>query len=120
MSSGSPLNTSHMVTGSVLNPAVADAVLVAGWNGQIAGFLSLKKTGPDAAEGPLIAVAAQYRRQGVARALMLAGLRWCQEQGLARMVMSTQLSNTSSQRVWVRLGFVPRDAVHTFHLWFDA
>lgn len=108
---------------SVLNPAVADVVLVVEREGQlepqIAGFLSLKTTGPDFAEGPLIAVSSQFRRQGVARTLMTGGLDWCQTQGLARMVMSTQVNNTASQRVWVRLGFEPRYAVHTFHKWFD-
>lgn len=105
---------------SVLKSGVADRVLLAEDAAGIPlGFLTLRRLNSAETDGPLFAVTPEAQGQGVGRALMLAGLRWSQEQGAARMIMSTQVTNTQSPRVWMRLGFVPHSAEYTFHKWFE-
>jgi ribosomal protein S18 acetylase RimI-like enzyme len=104
---------------SVLSRAVADEVLVAEVAGEVAGFLTLKFATPEVGEGPLYGVAADHQGQGLGRALMAHGLRWLQARGAAWMQMSTQVTNTRSQRIWLRLGFEPSHSSYTFHRWFD-
>jgi GNAT superfamily N-acetyltransferase len=104
---------------SCRSTAAAEDVLVAEDAGQVAGFLTLKWNSPEEGEGPLFAVSPRIQQRGVGAALMAAALRWFRDRGAARMVMSTQISNRSSQKVWVRLGFEPSRSDYTFHAWFD-
>ncbi len=103
---------------AVLSPDPADAVLLAEAEGAAVGFLTLRRLSPEEGEGPLIGVASAWRGRGIARALMIGGLGWLRAAGTARMLMSTHVSNTRSQRVWARLGFEPDHAFYTFHKWF--
>ncbi len=104
---------------SVLSRDLADEVLVAEMNGTVAGFLTLKFASPETGEGPLIGVAPEFQGLGLGRVLMLKGLDWFQTRGATWMQMSTQVTNTRSQRVWVRLGFEPIHSLYTFHHWFE-
>ncbi len=105
---------------SVLSRDVADEVLVAEVaGGEVAGFLTLKFATLEIGEGPLYGVAAEHQGQGLGGALMALGLRWLQARGATWMQMSTQVTNTRSQRVWLRLGFEPSHSSYTFHRWFD-
>ncbi len=104
---------------SVLSRDVADEVLVAEVGGTVAGFLTLKFATPEIGEGPLYGVATEFQGQGLGGAMIAQGLRWFQTRGAAWMQMSTQVTNTRSQRVWLRLGFSPSHSCYTFHRWFD-
>lgn len=98
---------------------VADVVLVAEHEGNIQGFVTLKVADADEADGGLFAVAPSARGTGLAQTLMARALEWCQMKSLRRMLISTQITNLASQKVWVRVGFEPSHAYYTFHKWFD-
>ncbi len=104
---------------SCVSRDVADEVLVATLNDQVVGFLTLRVNSPEEAEGVLLAVAPPVQGQGISSALMIHGMSWCLAQGATRMLISTQIANVASQRVWTRLGFEVSHAHHTFHKWFD-
>jgi ribosomal protein S18 acetylase RimI-like enzyme len=94
------------------------AVLVAEINRKIVGFITVQSAGGEG-ETILSGVSSDAQRQGVYRALMIGGVKWCLEKNITIIRTSTQLSNMAVQRVWVRLGFEPDVAYYTFHKWFD-
>ncbi len=98
---------------------VADEVLVAEREGQIAGFLTLRLTSPTTGEGPLFGVSPTQQGHGIGRSLMIGALNWFTEHGAERMIISTQIINLYSQKVWIRLGFEPQEVNYTFHRWYD-
>lgn len=104
---------------SVSISGVADGVLVAEHEGQIVGFATLKIHSPAEGEVPLYGVDPAIQGQGIGRALITGALHWFAAQGVARMLISTQVTNVASQKVWVRLGFEPSHPYYTFHKWFD-
>jgi len=104
---------------SVTSKSAADEVLVAEDDSNLAGFATLRLNSPEEGEGLLYAVAPEYQRRGVCPALMIHSLRWCRAQGTGRMLISTQLTNISMQKVWCRVGFEPSHSYYTFHKWFD-
>lgn len=104
---------------SVTSKSAADEVLVAEEGSNVAAFATLRLNSPDEGEGLLYAVAPEYQRRGVCPALMVHSLRWCRAQGAGRMLISTQLTNVSMQKVWCRVGFEPSHSYYTFHKWFD-
>jgi GNAT superfamily N-acetyltransferase len=103
---------------SCLSKQAADEVLVYEADGQIAGFVTIKLKEEDG-EGPLYAVEPTAQGQGIGRALMTGAMNWLKTHRARRMVMSTQITNVPSQKVWLRLGFEPSHAEYTFHKWFD-
>lgn len=103
---------------TALNSA-ADAVLVAEHDSRVVGFGTLRANSGPEIEGLLFGVAPEYQRRGVCRGLMIHSLRWCQSQTAQRMVISTQVTNVSMQKVWCRVGFEPSHSFYTFHKWFD-
>jgi GNAT superfamily N-acetyltransferase len=98
--------------------SAADEVLVAECDRKVVGFGTLRLNSPQEAEGLLFAVTPEYQGRGVCRGLMIHSLRWCESQGAKRMLISTQLTNVSMQKVWCRLGFEPSHSYYTFHKWF--
>jgi GNAT superfamily N-acetyltransferase len=97
---------------------VADEVLVAEIGGRVAGFATLRLTSPQEVEGLLYAVAPESQGKGICRLFMIRSLQWCRAQGAKRMVISTQVTNVSMQKVWCRTGFEPSHSYYTFHKWF--
>jgi GNAT superfamily N-acetyltransferase len=98
---------------------VADEVLVADIDGQIAGFATLRLNRPEEGEGVLFGVAPFAQGRGIYRAFMVNALHWVRAQGCTSMVVSTQITNIAVQKVWSRLGFEPNRSYYTFHKWFD-
>ncbi len=96
----------------------ADEVLVAETGSKVAGFATLRLNSPQEVEGLLFAVAPESQGRGICRSFMIRSLQWCQEQGAKRMVISTQVTNVSMQKVWCRTGFEPSHSYYTFHKWF--
>ena len=96
----------------------ADEVLVAEIGGRVAGFATLRLNSPEEVEGLLFAVTPNSQGKGICRLFMIRSLQWCRDQGAKRMVISTQVTNVSMQKVWCRTGFEPSHSYYTFHKWF--
>lgn len=103
---------------SVLSPDIAHEVLVVEDSGDLLGFATLRQNDSQTGEGVLFGVAPQAQGKGIYRTMMIHGMRWCQERGAARMIVSTQITNVAVQKVWARLGFEFDHAYYTFHKWF--
>jgi GNAT superfamily N-acetyltransferase len=99
--------------------SAADEVLVAKHHGRVIGFGTLRANTATEVEGLLFGVAPEYQRHGVCRALMIHSLHWSQSRGAERMIISTQITNVSMQKVWCRVGLEPSHSYYTFHKWFD-
>lgn len=99
--------------------AAADEVLIARDGENLAGFGTLRMNSPEEAEGLLFAVAPEWQGRGVCPALMIRSLEWSRSQGAQRLLISTQITNVSMQKVWCRLGFEFSHSFYTFHKWFD-
>jgi len=96
----------------------ADEVLVAEIGGKVAGFATLRLNSPQEVEGLLYAVAPESQGKGICPLLMIRSLQWSRAQGAKRMMISTQVTNVSMQKVWCRTGFEPSHSYYTFHKWF--
>ncbi len=104
---------------SCISREVADEVLVAELQGKAVGFITLKMRSQQEGEAPLYGVDPSMQGQGIGRDLMIEAMHWFASRGVKTMIMSTQITNLSSQKVWLRLGFEPIPAEYTFHKWFD-
>jgi GNAT superfamily N-acetyltransferase len=98
----------------------ADQVLVAEWEGALAGFASIRFNSTEEADVLLFAVGPKWHGRGVARSLLVQTLDWCRSKGFSRLLYSTQITNQAAQKLLVRLGFEPIRASYTFHKWFDG
>lgn len=72
---------------------------------------------PDAGlvEVLLAGMVQEARRRGWYASLLAAAGRFAQQQGVDRVVISTQAANVDVQRAWARLGFAPFASVTTAH-----
>jgi ribosomal protein S18 acetylase RimI-like enzyme len=104
---------------SCVSREVANDVLLALRGDEVVGFVTLRLNRPQEGQVPLYAVAPALQGQGIGRVLISSAMRWFTERGASRMVISTQMTNLASQKVWMRLGFEPCDVQLTFHKWFD-
>ncbi len=99
---------------------VATEVLVAECDHKIVGFATLRLNSPGEGEGVLFGVAPEAQGIGIYRSFMIGGMRWCKEQQVKRMIVSTQVTNVAVQKVWCRIGFEPAYSYYTFHKWFSS
>ena len=97
----------------------ADEILVAEENREVLGFATLRLNSPEEGEGVLVAVAPKAQGRGIGPALMVDSMYWCKDRGAQRMIISTQVRNISTQKVWCRVGFEPSYSYYTFHKWFS-
>ncbi len=104
---------------SCLSGEAADEVLVADCDGKPVGFTTLRMNSPTEGEGVLVAVAPEAQGRGVCVSFMVHAMKWCLSRGASTMIISTQLTNLSAQKAWVRVGFRPVQSYYTFHKWFD-
>lgn len=65
-------------------------------------------------------VAPEFRRQGVARALMEAARQYGVARGADRLQLETAVDNTPAQSLYERLGWEKDDVFYTYHLQFGA
>ena len=105
---------------SCVSRELADEVLVAEMDGRIGAFHTLRCNSAEETEWVLGGVAPWAQGRGAYWSIMRAGLQWGVARGVARMIISTAITNVAVQRVWTRLGFAPSHAFYTFHKWFDA
>lgn len=94
-------------------------VLVALRKGIILAFATLRMNDRCQGEGVLFGVSPSAQGSGLYKALITAGMHWCANMHAQEMIVSTQIINVAVQKVWVRLGFEPRNYIYTFHKWFD-
>lgn len=106
-------------TNSCLSHNFADKVMVAELNGKIVGFVTIRVNHHNEGEISLGGVSRSIQKSGVFTSLILHGMKWCISHSTTRMVVSSQITNTASQKVFARLGFEIRDSCYTFHKWFD-
>jgi GNAT superfamily N-acetyltransferase len=88
-------------------------------SGVLAGFATLRLNEADEGEGVLFGVHPSFEGRGIYWSFMVHAMNWCRNRGAARMVVSTQITNTAVQKVWARLGFEVARSFYTFHLWLD-
>jgi len=86
--------------------------------GVVAGFATLRMNSPEEGEGVLFGVHPCAQGRGMYWSFMVKALEWCGQRGASRMVVSTQITNLSVQKVWTRMGFELFSSYYTFHLWF--
>lgn len=86
-------------------------VLVADRNGAVVGYVFAQIEGPDymALRGPAgviqdIFVEPSHRGKGAGKALLDAALRWIEENGSPRVVLSTAYANDAAQRLFKSAG----------------
>ncbi|MEM9952581.1 MAG: GNAT family N-acetyltransferase [Chloroflexota bacterium] len=103
---------------SVRSREITDAVLIVENDGQLNGFATMRQLSEADGEGVLFGVAPHAQGQGIYRTMMIHGMRWCKQQGLSRMLVSTQITNIAVQKVWARLGFEMNHGYYTLHKWF--
>lgn len=104
---------------SCRSAAVADAVIVLEDESGLAAFATLKDRGQGVFEGVLFGVHPQHQGRGLYNGLMQLAQHWAAARGFGQMLVSTQVTNLSVQKVWCRLGFEPSASYYTLHQWFD-
>jgi len=96
----------------------ADVVWVADEEGIPIGYVTCSRSAR-AGEGTigLLGVAKVARGRGVARWLIDSAMHWFSQQGITDVTVVTQASNLAAQRVYLRVGFLPRAIGCWFHCW---
>jgi ribosomal protein S18 acetylase RimI-like enzyme len=92
-----------------------------GYEGEITGFTQLYHSFCSVEMKKLIYlydlfVAPEYRRQGVARALMDAARRFALDCGAGRLQLETAISNRPGQALYEDLGWERDEEFYTYHL----
>ena len=96
----------------------ASCVYVAVVEGAVAGFVTLRQNSSTEGEGVLNAVHPSYAGAGIYGQLITRAKRWCRDNGMKRMVISTQIENLKVQRTWANRGFRLYKSYYTLHRWF--
>ncbi len=104
---------------SCVDRSVADEVLVAELDGQLVGFLTLRRNTAEQAEIVLNGVLPSVQKRGIYRDLVVHALRQALAWQAHELIVSTQIVNLAAQKVWVRVGFEPSRFYYTFHKWFE-
>lgn len=90
-----------------------DLCLIIKENNQIKGGISLRHTDEGVRVG-LLAVAPQFQRQGVAKALLNEAMRWAKEQNTDKFWIATQVSNLPAINTYIKIG----GKIHETSYWF--
>jgi dTDP-4-amino-4,6-dideoxy-D-galactose acyltransferase len=104
------------ITKSVNN--ASGVVWVAGEVGQPVSYCTGERQADDIGRIGLLAVAAEQRRLGFGRQLVLQTLAWFQQQGLKRASVVTQGGGVPAQRLYQQCGFVTAAVALWYHKWF--
>lgn len=105
-------------TNSCYDKSVAQEVLVAETDGEMAGFITIEMIGPKVGDLALSAVHPKAQGKGIYRKLIISGVNWCKSEGLDRVETGTQVNNHVVQKVWSDLGFRLSGSFYTLHGWF--
>ncbi len=111
---------SDWIQRSMKEDGVADKIILAEINNEIAGFLSFKlynKGDYKYAAGGLGAVSRNFRNKKIFRLVSLAGLLWGKEIKLDWEEHNVLITNTPVIRAFSSLGFTISDSFVTMHHW---
>jgi ribosomal protein S18 acetylase RimI-like enzyme len=95
-------------------------VLVAHSDGQAAGYIACQRTVEGDGQVSLLAVAPGAQRQGIGKALVAAGLRWCWDEGARRVGVVSQGRNIRALRLYEEMGFRTQRMQIWYHRWFTT
>ena len=98
---------------------VADIIIVAEINGEVAGFLSHKiyENQNRYAVGGIGAVNPKFRNRDIFRAITISGVNWAIEKKCEWVEHNILITNPPVMRSFAKLGFKPADSSITFHKW---
>ncbi len=88
-------------------------------NGEIIGFLALRRASEAHFDVPLTAVHPLAKARGIFTALLRHAVSFADVSGATRFDYETQIQNVGAVRAVSRLGFAPESARFTFHIWSD-
>lgn len=86
--------------------ASGGAILMAAWDGVIAGTVGLRKVEDGIFEFTKMAVDPAFRRKGIAEALSYASFQKAENLGARRVVLYSNTLNADAIRLYERLGFL--------------
>ena len=92
------------------NPAKAilepgGAILMAEYDGNIAGTVALRKVGEDSYEFTKMAVDKNFRRMGIAEAISYASFRKAKALGAKRVILYSNTKNAGAIKLYEKIGF---------------
>jgi len=80
-------------------------ILMASFNGAIAGTVALRKLSEGVYEFTKMAVDANYRRKGIAEALTYASFEKAKELGAAKIILYSNTKNAAAIKLYEKIGF---------------
>jgi len=89
---------------AILEPG--GAILMAEYEGRIAGTVGLRKADEDVFEFTKMAVDPVFRRKGIAEALSYASFRKAADLGAKRVILYSNTRNVGAIRLYEKLGFL--------------
>jgi ribosomal protein S18 acetylase RimI-like enzyme len=81
------------------------AILMAAYDGVVAGTVGLRKVTDDSYEFTKMAVDEDFRRKGIAEAISYASFRKAKELGVKTIVLYSNRKNAGAIRLYEKLGF---------------
>ena len=103
---------------SCADQEVPSCVFLSIVGGAISGFIALRQNSPTEGEGVLNAVQPCFAGTGIYGQLITRSKQWCRDNGMKRMIISTQIDNLKVQRTWSNRGFRLYKSYYTLHRWF--
>ena len=100
---------------AVLGTFDHQCLLVLGSDGEPEGFVSLRDIGQQEARIGLLAAFPGTQGKGIGSRLMIAAIAWCQQQGLQRLRIATQISNIAAIRLYQRHGATIESTAYWFY-----
>lgn len=88
-------------------------------DGEIVAFDILTNPSRGVGEALLKCVSPKTQNLGVGYSFIKPAKDWYQSKGVPVLYGSTQITNISSQKHMILLGFHPSASLYTFHKWFD-
>lgn len=80
-------------------------ILMASFNGEIAGTVALRKLEPRVFEFTKMAVDERFRRKGIAEALTYASLERARAMGATKVVLYSNTKNAAAIKLYEKIGF---------------
>jgi ribosomal protein S18 acetylase RimI-like enzyme len=80
-------------------------ILMASYNGEIAGTVALRKISESVFEFTKMAVGENFRRKGIAEALAYASFEKAKELGATKVILYSNTKNAAAIRLYEKIGF---------------